>query len=492
MPEAAEDQLRLFQCGLESYREGRLADAEQHLRELLNCRPDHFDALHLAGVIARQCGDNQRAVELIFQAIAVNDRIAAAHRHLGDALADLGHLDVALSCYDTAIALRADDPLAFDGRGMALLDLQRPEEAVESLRQALSLAPDYAQAWNNLGISLNASGRHDEAVASFERSISLAPEDDRPYLNCAHTYLQTGRFERGWDLYEWRAKVGRYVTPAHVAARSAWDGREEIRGKTLYVYCEQGLGDTIQFCRYANLAAARGARVVLSVQPSLIRILRGLNPSVDVISEALAPAQFDFHCPLLSLPRSFGTTLATIPAAVPYLRPEPERVEHWRRFLGTQGFKVGIGWQGGVSAVDVGRSFPVASFEKLATLPGVRLISLQKGAGTEQLASLSPELRIETLGEFDTGPDAFLDTAAVVQNLDLVISSDTALAHLAGALGRQTWVVLKHSPDWRWLLERTDSPWYPRTVLFRQRRNRDWAGVFEDVHRALSVRLTPP
>jgi hypothetical protein len=299
-----------------------------------------------------------------------------------------------------------------------------------------------------------------------------------------------GRFDPGWHLYEWR-KRRRPPIADRVMPQPLWTGAQVLRGKVLLIHWEQGLGDTIQFCRYANLAVEMGARVLLDVQPQLRRLLRTLNPAVEIVTGG-RDITADYHCPLLSLPAAFGTTLDTIPARTPYLRAEPDRVAQWRRRIGDEGLKVGISWQGSTLRVDIGRSLPLAAFQPLFAVPGVRLISLQKNEGTVQLQTLPAGMHVETLGEdFDRAPDAFLDTAAVMQHLDLIVTSDTAIAHLAGALGRPTWVALKQVPDWRWMLERTDSPWYPSHRLFRQRRAADWSGVFEDIYRELRSHPRP-
>ncbi len=264
-----------------------------------------------------------------------------------------------------------------------------------------------------------------------------------------------------------------------------WSGQEPLAGKVLFVYWEQGLGDTVHFARYAQLARDQGARVLFSVQDSLRELLRSLGPGIELLGERTRPAEFDLHSPLLSLPRAFATTFENIPSPVPYLHPDPQRVADWRRHLGPAGFKVGIGWQGRATrSIDVGRSCPLKLFEPLAAIPGVRLISLQRDAGVEQLADVSPGVRIETLGtRFDQGD--FLETASAMAALDLVISTCTSRVHIAGAMGLPTWVLLKTVPDWRWLLGRTDSPWYPTLRLFRQSRAGDWDSVFASVKQAL-------
>jgi hypothetical protein len=253
-----------------------------------------------------------------------------------------------------------------------------------------------------------------------------------------------------------------------------WTGRENIAGKTVFLYVEQGLGDTIQFYRFVQPLLARGARVILSVQDKLVRLLDSATPRVDLVDSRTVP-DFDFHIPLVSLPLALGVAAQTIPAPVPYLAAEAGLSARWRERIGQKGFKIGISWQGAQGGV-TSRAMPLTCFSGLARIPGVRLISLQKGIGTEQLPALAA---VESLGaDFDTGPAAFLDSAAVMQNLDLVITLDSALAHLAGAMNRPVWVALKRVPDWRWLLGRNDSPWYPSMRLFRQEREGDWASVF--------------
>ncbi|MGD0143292.1 MAG: glycosyltransferase family 9 protein, partial [Rhizomicrobium sp.] len=282
-----------------------------------------------------------------------------------------------------------------------------------------------------------------------------------------------------WRLYEWRKKrfspeVSRdYPQPV-------WLGEEDIEGKTLFVYAEQGLGDTIQFCRYAQLAEVKGANVIFAVQDELIPLLGKLTDGITIMGWKAPPPPFDLQTSLLSMPLAFGTDENNIPATVPYLQPGPDLVAKWRKFLGNDGYRVGICWQGKKDTpIDKGRSFPLRCLEGLSKIPNLRLISLQKNDGVEQLRGLPPGMKVETLGEnFDAGPGAFVDTAAVMESLDLVVTTDTAIAHLAGALARPVWVALKHVPEWRWLLGRADSPWYPTMKLFQQPTDDDWRSVF--------------
>jgi hypothetical protein len=320
--------------------------------------------------------------------------------------------------------------------------------------------------------------RYVEADASFDRAIALQPDAMEPYFNKGVRRLQIGDFEQGWELYERRPLARRFE---ETAGRPRWDGREDIAGTRILIYSEQGLGDTLQFCRYAKLLKARGADVILCVQESLCTLLNSLSPGIRVVSSQAPVPEYDLHCPLLSLPRGFATRLDSIPADVPYLSADSARVASWRKRIGTHGRLIGIRWQGSTGRADVGRSFPLRHFQAIADIADVRLISLQKGVGSEQLLDCPIEWRVEDLGaDFEPGGrDAFLDVAAVMECLELIITSDTSVAHLAGALGRPTWLVLKKVPDWRWMLEREDCPWYPSMRVFRQEQDGDWHALFE-------------
>jgi hypothetical protein len=297
--------------------------------------------------------------------------------------------------------------------------------------------------------------------------------------------LITGRFHEGWQAFE--ARRGRVGPDAfHPAGRPQWTGKEQIAGKTLFIEAEQGLGDMIQFCRYAKRAADLGAHVLLTARQSQLRLLHGLDSRIEIRPENDRPQQFDYHIPLMSLPMAFGAGEGDFAAETPYLAAEPDRVARWRSRIGDHGFKIGICWQGGPG--NKARAFPLALFAGIAARPRVRLISLQKGAGSEQLDPCP--FAVERLADgYDSGPDSFLDAAAVMQTVDLVISCDTALAHLAGALARPVWVALKCAPDWRYLLNRDDSVWYPSMRLIRQKRPGDWQSAFAGLETGIDAIL---
>jgi tetratricopeptide (TPR) repeat protein len=419
------------------------------------------------------------------RALALQPDFAEAHNNLGTVLCELGQPAEALASCSRALQLQPGMPGVHGNLGNALRDLQRPEEALAQYELALLEAPEDADNHCHRANALFDLKLIPDAISSYERAIALNPRHAQAHFNKSLCLLLAGEFAQGLPLYEWRKELKGAAAPA--ISRPVWVGDAEISGKTLFVYADQALGDTIQFCRYAKLAEERGARVVLAAQPQLRELLRGLSSTLHIVAPGEKTGGFDYQCALMSLPRAFRTTLANVPAAVPYLFADPVRVAQWGQRIGAAGFKIGIVWQGSRNRIDVGRSVPLEMFGGLAGIPGVRLISLHKGDGPRRLRAGSQDLPVEALGDhFDVGPQAFLDSAAVMTHLDLIITCDTALAHLAGALGRPTWIALKHVPDWRWLLERTDSPWYPSVRLFRQSRRGDWDGVFAAIHHELT------
>ena len=310
--------------------------------------------------------------------------------------------------------------------------------------RAIALQPGLAQAHINRGNFLADLKRPADALESFERAIALKPHSADAQFGKATMLFLAGRFEEGWPPYEWRKK--RVSETFNAQGRPAWTGAEDIAEKIVFVEAEQGYGDTIQFSRYVPLIADRGARVILTAREGQMRLLQSLGPRIEVVPAESPPTEFDYHVALLSLPMASGTRLDNIPARTPYLRADARDVEKWRGKIGDDGFKIGVSWQG--SAYSAERSFPLASLAGIAGLSGVRLISLQKGASSEQLDALPAGMHVETLGpDYESGD--FGETAAVMEALDLVISCDTAMAHLAGALARPIWVALRDAAEWR-------------------------------------------
>jgi tetratricopeptide (TPR) repeat protein len=416
---------------------------------------------------------------------------AEAHIQRGVALLNLERNAEALESFDRALAVRPDASEVLNNRGIVLTATGRLSEALESFIRSAVLSGTTAENHTNIGIVLKILGRHRESAASFGRALAHKPGDASAKFALAFLYLTLGEFNLGWPLYEARFDVPALGNPARHFSAPRWNGMEPLAGKTLLVHAEQGLGDVIQFCRYLPLLAAQGASVVFEVMPSLRALLRTLPAAIRLVGRGEPLPPVDFYCPLLSLPLAFKTRLDTIPAQVPYLTAEPQRAASWmQRLRAFPGLRVGVAWQGNLAVEKLiwarGRSIPLAALEPLAQLPGVRLISLQKGPGLEQLRNVPfAERIIDLSADLDRGPDAFLDTAAVMAGLDLVISPDTSVAHLAGALGRPVWTVLTASPEWRWGLERSDSPWYPTMRLFRQTTEGDWNAVVAAIAEAL-------
>ncbi len=452
----------------------------------IELKPDYAESHYNRGIVLRDLNFLSEALASHDKAIALKPDYAEAWNNQGVVLNDLKRFDEAIARYDRAIALNPGLAYAYCNRGAALEALGLLDEALANYDKATQLKPDFANAWSNRGVVLHHLGRPDDALASYEKALVLEPDNAEAHKNKSFVELITGKWDRGWKSYEWRKKSietlrsGNFPVPLLTSL-------EQARGKTVLVYWEQGLGDTIQFCRYLKPLRQAGARVLFAPQPQLKFLLNSLGDGIEFADPKTL--SFDYHIPLMSLPLLFGTTLESVPAEVPYLFANGDLVRKWFARLGSGGFKVGICWKGASTyRDDVNRSLPVAWFEMLADIPEVRLISLHKGDGEGQLKSLPEGMTIETLGRnFDAGPNAFADTAAVMKCLDLVITSDSAVAHLAGALGVPTWLTLQHVPEWRWLQGRLDSIWYPSLRLFRQKTRGDWQAVFEEIRKELTV-----
>lgn len=469
---------------------GRHEDALTALDQALALNPQNPVALAARGDVLRQLRRSADALTCYDRAIALNASYLEAWCNRAAALQDLGRHDEALASCDRALALKPDHPQTLVNRGAVLHDRKRHDEALAAYRRALSAAPQHAEALYNSGVTLQALKRPDEALTCYQQALAVDPNNADAHWNEAFVRLLRGDYASGLPKYEWRWRRSDQTTEPPAIRAPQWQG-EPLAGRSIVVFCEQGLGDIIQFGRYLPLLVERGARVTFLCPRKMIRLLQPLTAAIMVTDTHDPNAEYDFQCALLSLPYRFGTELASIPNTIPYLRAEDSLVAQWRERIGTNGFKIGISWQGNVQGrADTEKSIALETFAPLARLPGVRLISLQKGQGSDQLTRL-PGVA-ENLGDaFDGGPDAFVDAAAVMSALDLIITVDTSIAHLAGALGRPTWVALRFVPDWRWLLERRDSPWYPNAVrLFRQPQPDDWDSVFAEIERELLARAT--
>ncbi|MGH6727021.1 MAG: tetratricopeptide repeat protein [Pseudolabrys sp.] len=580
-----------FRQGVRLHQNAKYAEAARVYQDLLRQDPNHFDALHLLGVIALQTGKFLQSVELLTKALKLNPATATAFSNLGSALIALHNYVEALQCFDNAIAIQPEFSEAHSNRAAALMGLKRPaealascdraiaqnagnasaynnradalialkryEEALASADKAISIKPDdpnshnnrgialnglmrygealtcygkaielqpiyaeaynnrgnvlynmarlgdalasydkaisikkdYAEAYNNRSSALSYMKRYDEALASYEEAVAIRPDRVDTHFNKSLLLLRMGRFAEGWPLYEWRKKKANQVA-TRGSAKPQWLGESDLAGKTLLLYEEQGLGDTIQFCRYAKLAADLGAQVILQVPKALKNLLIDAPGVTQVVETGAGFYEFDYQCSLMSLPLAFKTDLTNIPAAVPYLKCNPEKSRYWKEKLGSKGkLRVGLVWSGGFRE-NQPETWPVnkrrnIALNKLASLkhPDIEYFSLQKGQPGE--SELVDHVRNNWAGphifDFSRELKDFSDTAALIDNLDLIIAVDTSTAHLAGALGKRVWILNRFDGCWRWLTGRTDSPWYPTATLYTQDEPENWDKVIERV-----------
>jgi Flp pilus assembly protein TadD len=501
----------LYAAAVVQWRDRRRDEAITLIDEALRLKPDFAAALCMGGYMLGECGKPEPALRFYRRAVELDASLTVAHLNAGKLLFAERRFAEALSSFEAATALAPDDPDAWSSRAGALRELGRLEDSLEAARRALFLRHDFPEAAINLGnallkldraeealdayirasaaaprsapalcgqaLALRSLGRFSEALAKFEAAEALGGHEAQAGKGCL--MLTLGDFERGLQGYEARWLKGKSLGEALGTRFETWKGPGS-RGERVLVLNDHGLGDTIQFFRYLPLMAAAGVDLAFACLPRLRRLLAS-KANVRFADSPPEGHEFDAQIAISSLPHAFGTRLDTIPAVVPYLAAEPPLREMWARRIGTAGFKIGVVWQGNPDPeADRARSMPLAALAPLAEVAGVRLISLQKGAGEEQLSLLPPSMRVETLGaDFDAGPDAFVDTAAAMACLDLVVTCDTAIAHLAGALAAPVWVALKSDAEWRWLTGRADSPWYPTMRLFRQSRRGVWRDVFE-------------
>ncbi|MBU6456369.1 MAG: tetratricopeptide repeat protein [Bradyrhizobium sp.] len=493
---------------MSSFQEGDLDTAEQLSADILEYRPENFDALHLLGMLHFQRRRMVEALRYLSSALKVNpnssdamsnlglalhatgryDEAIASYRNalqlapdhpeilynLANAFLELGRLDQALANYDAVLARAPNHVGALVNRGNTWLRLNEPEEAIASYDSALVAMPGHPQILTNRGHALRRLDRPEQALVDFAAALAAAGEFAEAHFEAAMTRLTLGDFARGWKQYEWRWKAAAFAWRQRSFRQPLWLGHEPVAGKTILLHAEQGFGDTIQFVRYAPLLAGQGATVICEVQPELTPLLSQLD-DVSVIAKGEALPAFDLHCPLLSLPLAFGTRLETIPADVPYLAPRADRVAHWRERLPPDGPRAGFVWSGSPTHKnDANRSIALGQFASLFEDPPLHCLSLQTGLRPVDRETLRELPKLMHLGE-EIGD--FADTAAIISLLDVVISVDTAVAHLAGALGKPVVILLPHAADFRWMRQRADTPWYPNAKLLRQPAFGDWASV---------------
>ena len=429
----------------------------------------------------------EEAAALFTQAIAIAPNFGKAFFNRAQTYRRLGDIDAALADYRKGLSLETQDAAAHLAFGEFLVALRRPQEALEPLEYAVTLRPDWPHAHVRLALTLRMLRRPIDAIAAFDQALVLTPNDPETLAQKATCELMAGRYEAGWRSYEARIDFSTRFQRTGFT-QPLWLGDSDIASKTILVHAEQGLGDTLQFCRYIPLLERAGARVLFAPQTPLKRLMRSLSPTACIVDADDLGLEFDLHCRLLSLPLAFETTVRSIPAQTPYLAAEPARTAHWRARLGPEGFKIGVCWQGSLQGQKLGRSFAPAALGGIGAIDGVRLIGLQRGADPQQPV-LAAAAGIEMAGDyFAGGEDDFLDVAAIIDNCDLIITADTATLHLAGALNRPVWAPLNPNADWRWLTDGADSPWYPSLRLFRTERYDGLEDAFAQMEQALRAR----
>jgi len=500
------------------------ADALQELKEFklaidsyaqaIRLEPNNPDNYYNQGVAFSALELFSNALDCYVAAIKLDPNCAEFHFNHGNTLKNLNLFDQAITSYNQAILLKPKYAEAYLNRAAALQSLKQFDHAIDSLQQAIQIKPDFAEAYNQLGIVLKDTQKFDSALAAFQMALSFKKNYSNAHYNIGCIHDSLGNYEHaltsyekaidaqpnhadahwnkslalllnnhyldGWSEYEWRWERSKFPSPKRTFNQPLWLGKSAIQGKTILLHAEQGLGDTIQFCRYIHLIKELGANVILEVQKPLLGLMQSLSRVDLVIAQGTTIPHFDLHCPLMSLPFAFNTTLETIPSSIPYLFSNQQQVTQWRAYLGKQQFpRIGLAWSGNSNHPnDNIRSMSLT--ELIAQLPnGFEYISLQQEIRPIDLQTLSAHPHIRHFGDLITD---FSDTAALCGLVDLVISVDTSVAHLAGAIGKPVWVLIPRHPDWRWLLKRADSPWYPTARLFRATSPNNWQSVLNDVN----------
>lgn len=505
---------------------GRASEAVVAYRKALRLQPNLADSHRNLGCALRDLGQLEQAADSFRAALSLNPAYVDAANDIGNVLVALRRPQEALGCFEFALQLRPTDPTLRNNLGIALRALDRSEQAIACFREAVRLSPDYANAWANLGNALQEKEDAAAALDCLNRAAALAPTSADSFVNLgaalyrqrrlrdsldvfrrgletapgsaaltwnlAHPVLALGDYGPGWAAFEARWQMPDLASGWHKSTAPTWKPGQSLAGKTILLFAEQGFGDTIQFARFAPLLTAQGARVILLVQPALASLLAGMEGISGCFGFGEKLPRFDLQYPLMSLPYALGIQLESVPANCPYLTAAPGAVAKWRDRLGSlPGRKVGLVWAGDprpdqpeANRTDRRRSLRFNQLAPLAGIEGVSFVSLQKGRPAEQARTQIPGL---TLHDWTPDLHSFADTAALVQNLDLVVSVDTSVAHLAGALDRPVWLLNRFDSCWRWLDERDDSPWYPNLRQFRQSRPGDWDQVLARVREELAT-----
>ena len=501
----------LVQQGVTLHQQGNLIEAQVIYEKILSIQPDHFNALQLLGVLFSQAEQYLQSIEVLYKALQINPNHARTYSNYGIALKELKRFDEALGSYDQAIAINPDYGDAYYNRGNTLMELKRFDEALSSYDQAIAINPDYHESYNNRGNTLKELKRFDEAINSYNQAITINPDYHEPYNNRGNTLKEFKRFDEalvsynqaisidpdyadayfnkslllilrgeygeGWQLYEWRWKQKHNINSRRAYKQPLWLGHESLINKTLLITIEQGFGDYIQFIRYALLVEQLGAKVILEVPLVLMKLASTLKGHFIFVESGKSLLDFDYYCPIVSLPLAFKTTVETIPATLPYLYVDKAKKQQLNKRLGKQVMtRIGLVWTGGPDhKKDCDRSLLLKQFSSLLTLP-FEFHSLQKDIREVDAQTI---IDFPHMYQHQDELQDFSDTAALVDAMDIIISVDTSVAHLAGAMGKKLLLLLPYLPDFRWMLDREDSPWYPSAKLYRQEKINDWDTALE-------------
>ena len=465
----------------------RLSESLASFEQALRFKPDYPEAHNNRGLTYQELKQFDAALASYDQALAIDPDNAAAYFNHGNTLQEMKRFDMALASYENALAIESNLATAHNNRGVALRKLNRLDESLESFEQALTLKPDYADAYNNRGLTFQELMRFDAALASYEQALAIDAKLPEAHMNQSICYLLMGNFGKGWAQYEWRWQCTDRGGNFRNYPQPLWLGDTDIAGKTILLWAEQGFGDAVQFCRYVQQVTALGATVVLEVSATLTDCLSALAGAPKLIAKGSTPPRFDVHCPLVSLPLAFKTTLADVRGA-PYLHASVDKLTVWEsRIARNSKPRVGVVWRGNPEHKnDANRSIAFSNFQQLI-LEKIDYYCLQQTVSSSDKSTLTQLPAVKT---FESELIDFSDTAALVSLMDVVITIDSSVAHLAGALGKEVWILLPHAPDWRWLLERSDSPWYDTAILFRQPKAGDWDSVLKAVTQQLRLQFS--
>lgn len=468
--------------------------ANKYIDKAIVIDPNFPQAYFAQGLIFRYLNKLNESINSFDKAINLNNNYADAYLNKGAVLHELGEVNLAIDNLKQSINLNPENPLTYLNLGCCLYSDHKIDESISNFKKAIKINPNFAEAYSNLGTALKYKGNLDGAIQNFKESINLDRNYAEANWNLSLCYLLLGDFQIGWDMYEWRWKSKYFKSKKLNFEKPSWDGSKNISNKTILIYCEQGLGDTIQFSRYINLLKPLVKKIFFLVPKKMKKLLKSLEDNkknnIEIITDVKnTNLKFDLCCPLLSLPRLFKTDFNSIPCEIPYLKIPKKKIKKWREFIGNDGFKIGINWQGNASSIaDKGRSFSKKMFKEMSEMKEVRLISVQKELQINECDNFIDNIKIEKISEnFDKEDEAFLDSAAILKACDLVITSDTAIAHLSGSLGIKTWLVLQYIPDWRWMLNINYSPWYKSMKIFRQSKLDDWNSAFNEINKELKT-----